>query len=334
MLTSEGRRQFTESMARLQQIHDHMIMETDWDGIDWSARGLPPPHEDFTSAKYRAQNFVGGAKQEGGKMIPPESRSYMNKVGLFDEGDGRALATPEGVENQGFLPDWCPAAYDPFVLSVACQQPQFQALHAMLLGPDLVLDHMAMLNRRAGNGGAGWHAHDRGVHGIEVEGGLSEPDPTFLKTSEQVVRTLIYPEGASVVTGGELALVPGSHFYRDCHNRAHGTQGGSDHAALREDWLEGKIHAWTGEPLSIRTIDLPAGSMVSFVHHMLHYVGPRKSGLGPRWGLLLAYRSASVPLEGEEGAVWMSGCPQHWVEREAGAGRLSPEAKRVLCGQR
>ena len=45
VLTPEGRRQFTASMTRLQQIHDHMVMETDWDGVDWGARGLPPPHE-------------------------------------------------------------------------------------------------------------------------------------------------------------------------------------------------------------------------------------------------------------------------------------------------
>ena len=34
--------------------------------------------------------------------------------------------------------------------------------------------------------------------------------------------------------------------------------------------------------------------------------------------------------EGED-AVWMFGCPQHWVEREEAAGRLSAAAKRVLC---
>ena len=56
--------------------------------------------------------------------------------------------------------------------------------------PDVVLDHMAMLNRRAGNGGAGWHAHDRGVRGREVEGGLAQPDPAFLENSQQVVPAL------------------------------------------------------------------------------------------------------------------------------------------------
>jgi hypothetical protein len=76
------------------------------------------------------------------------------------------------------------------------------------------------------------------------------------------------------------------------------SQGGGDHAALAEDWLEGKTHARTGEPLAIRSIDLPPGSMVSFVHHMLHYVGPRDPGPAPRWGLLLAYRCGSVPSEG------------------------------------
>jgi hypothetical protein len=45
-----------------------------------------------------------------------------------------------------------------------------------------------------------------------------------LTFTTQVVRTLIYPEGADLSSGGELALVPGSHFYRDCHNRAHGSQ--------------------------------------------------------------------------------------------------------------
>ena len=60
---------------------------------------------------------------------------------------------------------------------------------------------------------------------------------------------------------------------------------------MRSGWLKGKTHPITGEPLEIVHLSLPPGSMVSFVHHMPHYVGRRKPGSKMRWGLLMAFRT-------------------------------------------
>jgi len=327
VLTTEGRERMAASMAGLQEIHDHMIRHTDWDGIDWEGRGLPPPLEGATTIEFREANCVGGAKSAGtNRLLPQQSRDYMDTHGLCE------LATPDGVPCPGFMPDWCPAAFDPLVRSFALlEEPGFREMQELLFGrSDLILDHQVMLNRKPGDSGASWHAHDRGMAGVEVEGGLRTPNPTFLE--EQVVRTLIFPEGVTAESGGQVSLIPGSHHYRDCYNRAFGTQGAGDHAGLSSGWLDGKVHARTGRPLAIESFDLPPGSMVSFVHHMLHHVGERHSGpWGVRWGLLLTYRNADTAYASQhEPRKFLAGVPQHWAERELAAGRLSAGAQRVL----
>ena len=109
----------------------------------------------------------------------------------------------------------------------------------------------------------------------------------FLK--RQCIRTLCYPEGATIEEGGELAIIPGAHLYRIPYKWS--TERPDDDAAMKAGWLKGKIHAFTRKPLEIVHLSLPPGSMVSFVHHMPHYVGYRKPGTTTRWGLLMAYRT-------------------------------------------
>ena len=96
---------------------------------------------------------------------------------------------------------------------------------------------------------------------------------------------------------------------------------------MQESWLQGKTHAVTGLPLKIVHLSLPPGSMVSFVHHMPHYVAPRHTGGTTRWGLLMAYRTPDAMATP---AKWTSGVPTHWVERTVAAGELSSEARRVF----
>ncbi len=98
---------------------------------------------------------------------------------------------------------------------------------------------------------------------------------------------------------------------------------------MERDWLPGKIHAFTGEPLKIVHLQIPPGSMVSFVHHMPHFVGYRAPDAPVRWGLLMAYRS---PDPNAEPGKWSEGVPPHWAERMLAAGRLSPHARQVFAG--
>jgi hypothetical protein len=96
---------------------------------------------------------------------------------------------------------------------------------------------------------------------------------------------------------------------------------------MQKNWLPGKTHPITGMPLEIRHLSLPPGSMVSFVHHMPHYVSPRKIEASTRWGLLMAYRT---PDPFASPAKWTSRVPAHWVERIEESGLLSSIARQVF----
>ena len=67
------------------------------------------------------------------------------------------------------------------------------------------------------------------------------------------------PDGGG---NGNLKVVPGSHLFRDP------TANAPNDEALREGWLrdsvtgETKLHPLTGEPLEIKELDCPRGSVV------------------------------------------------------------------------
>ena len=96
---------------------------------------------------------------------------------------------------------------------------------------------------------------------------------------------------------------------------------------MRSGWLKGKTDPITGEPLEIVHLSLPPGSMVSFVHHMPHYVGRRKPASEMRWGLLMAFRT---PDPEAAPAKWSNGVPPHWADRREADGRISAGARRVF----
>ena len=100
---------------------------------------------------------------------------------------------------------------------------------------------------------------------------------------------------------------------------------------MQTNWIEGKIHAFTGEPLRIERLSLPPGSMVSFVHHMPHHVGHRDLDAPTRWGLLMAYRT---PDPKASPAKWNEGTPAHWAERVEAVGGITPAMRRVFEGDR
>ena len=125
--------------------------------------------------------------------------------------------------------------------------------------------------------------------------------------------------------GGELAVIPGAHLYRIPYKSTGDRT--DDDAAMQKNWLPRKTHPITGKPLEIRHLSLPPGSMVSFVHHMPHYVSPRKTEASTRWGLLMAYRT---PDPKANPARWNKGVAAHWVERTEAAGKISLAAQRVF----
>ena len=322
ILTDAGRRQWTASLQKLQEMNDSIVMDTDWAAIDFAGRGMTPPPPEKVTPEFLATCCGGSERMH---FLPPEARPYMAEHGLF--GPGAALVA-RGFESQGLMPEHFPPAYDDFILDVITGHPQMTELRRKLLGDRFVIDHCVMMNWSAGSRGRRWHAHHYRDGQDEVEnqtGSGSSVTPEFLQ--QQCVRTLCYPEGARVEDGGELAVIPGAHLYRIPYKSA--VERADDDADMQADWLPGKTHAVTGQPLQIKHLSLPPGSMVSFVHHMPHYVPPRRPTAPTRWALLMAHRT---PDPVANPAKWSSGAPAHWVERKEASGSLSDAARRVFEG--
>jgi hypothetical protein len=98
---------------------------------------------------------------------------------------------------------------------------------------------------------------------------------------------------------------------------------------MENNWLKGKIHPFTGEPLKIHRLSIPPSSMVSFVHHLPHHVGHRKENTDMRWGLLMAYRT---PDPTAKPAKWNESAPIYWCKRAEASKTLSPAVQRVFEG--
>ncbi|MBT3604582.1 MAG: hypothetical protein HN521_16110 [Candidatus Latescibacteria bacterium] len=239
---------------------------------------------------------------------------------LTDEGRHRWTASLEKLQQMN----------DEIVMDTDWEaiDPQMMDLFSKVLGERFFYDHMLMLNRPAGSEGRRWHGHPyrQGQHEVEDPVGTGEfVTKEFLH--QQCVRTLCYPEGATIEDGCEFAVIPGAHLYRIPFKWS--TQRPDYDDDMETNWLKGKTHAFTGEPLKIRRLSIPPGSMVSFVHHLPHHVGHRKAGTDMRWGLLMAYRT---PDPTAEPAKWNESAPIYWCERTEAAGNLSPTAQRLFEG--
>jgi len=323
ILTAAGRQRWSASLQRIQDMNDAIVVDTDWGALDYDRRGLVAPEAEKITPEFLAA-CRGGSEQM--RFQPPGLRDYMYHHGLFGPGP---TPVAEGFEWQGMMPEYFPLAYDDFILDIATSHPQMMELFAKLLGRRFLLDHVLTLNRTPGSAGRRWHGHSyrQGQHETQnTIGKGSTPSTEFFR--QQCVRTLCYPGGMSAGDGGgELAVIPGAHLYRVPYlwdtTRTEYDQG------FQAGWLQGKIHACTGEPLCIERLSLRPGSMVSFVHHMPHHVGHRDADAPTRWGLLMAYRT---PDPTAEPARWHEGTPAHWAERMIMADRLTPSMNRVLAG--
>ena len=155
ILTDAARKRWTASLQKLQQMNDAILMDTEWNAIDFQARGFPPPLPEQITPEFLAA-CCGGSEQMPGFLRTAELRRYMHTYGLF--GPGAALVT-HGFESQGVMPEYFPAGYDDFIMDVTSAHPQMMALFTKLFGDRFILDHCFMLNRAIGSKGRRWHAH-------------------------------------------------------------------------------------------------------------------------------------------------------------------------------
>lgn len=319
VLTDAGREQWLASLQHVQALNDAIVVGSNWAAVDFDGHGLTAPMPESITASALA-GYCGGSEQM--RFQPPGLRDYMYDHGLFDE-----HVAAEGFTWQGMMPEYFPLAYDGFMLDVATGHPQMMTLLSAVLGEDFLIDHVLTLNRPPGSSGRRWHGHPyrQGQHETEDPAAGGTPNTTFLRC--QCVRTLCYPEGMGQHDGGgELSVVPGAHLFRTPYmwdqKRTEYDDGFAD------GWLLGKQHPVSGEPLRIEKLNLPPGSMVSFVHHMPHHVGHRDTDASTRWGLLMAYRTRDAEATP---ARWNEGTPAHWADRMEQAGELTPAMRRVFA---
>jgi hypothetical protein len=150
--------------------------------------------------------------------------------------------------------------------------PELVGLARTILGPDIRYDHCVSLNRAAAHPGMHWHTHE-----------YADDAPAL-----GFIRIFFYVNGFAADDGG-LKVVPGSHLLRDSRVTA------STDADLERDWLTGKVHPITREPLRTARLDAPPGSVVLMWTHALHGVTPRRPHSPTRWTVVYAYRNPGYP---------------------------------------
>ena len=115
ILTDTGRKRWTESLQKLQQMNDEIVMDTDWAAIDFAGRGLQPPVPEQITPEFLA-TCCGGSEQM--RFMPRGLMQYMRDPGLF--GPGPALVT-RGYASQGIMPEHFSIGYDG--LHQGCRPP-------------------------------------------------------------------------------------------------------------------------------------------------------------------------------------------------------------------
>ena len=188
----------------------------------------------------------------------------------------RIQSLPHGDE--AYRPQRYAAEFDAYLESLI-GHPQLLDLVRRVLGPEIRYDHCVALNRDGGNQGSQWHSHE-----------YADDNPAL-----GFVRVFFYVNGFAADDGG-LKVVPGSHLYRDAEIRAE-----SD-AELAQGWMAGKVHAVSGQPLTIEELSVPQGTVVLMWTHAAHGVNPRKEDSDTRWCVVYAYRNPGR----ESRARWLS----------------------------
>lgn len=183
------------------------------------------------------------------------------------------------------------------------------SLARSVLGEEIRFDHQCdSSGRNAGNPGMGYHSH-----------AYANDDPAV-----GYIRIFFYLNGFAL-DDGNLKTVPGSHLFRD------DTGGGASDSDIME-WAAGKLHPVTGEPLAIRKLECPPGSVVIMWTHATHGVDPKPAGSERRWALITAYRNPwrGAPMDVHDGGgMAPSGFPM-WMTprfRDAATPGLAREHK-------
>ena len=138
-------------MQRVQRQMDEIILDTDFNAIDWSRWGMPPLPKPVTpelkqqlQVTLRALRCTSDMLADGEAGAQGAEWERVISAGLLPD-DWRPLnaeATPgyetlplrtRGYPPRGLFPAMCPPCYDDGALEL-CSHPQMLALHAQLMG--------------------------------------------------------------------------------------------------------------------------------------------------------------------------------------------------------
>ncbi len=174
-------------------------------------------------------------------------------------GAGRALYDHYAAEHDGYL-------------ARLIAHPEMLKLARSALGNEIRYDHCVTLNRKPGYPGLPWHGHAYAD---------DEPRLRFLR--------IFFYVGGFGPSDAALQVVPGSHHFRDPLDQR------KTDDELRAQWLVGKRHPETGEPLRIEVLQAPERTVILMWTHTLHGVTPGPAQRGTRWAVVYGYRNPGRP---------------------------------------
>ena len=122
----------------------------------------------------------------------------------------------------------------------------------------------------------------------------------------------------------------GSHLYRDPSGLRAGAdpqRGMSADYVLRDGWLRGRRHPFTGELMKLERFSLPPGSICSVLSHGAHGVSPKGEERPTRLCTLYAYRKAA----GDQILSPGRQIPPVWQEKRR-RGMLPPVLTELFAG--
>ena len=258
-----------------------------------AGKGAPEPSVTHEQPLFEAYSF--GARERAqldanGHLVLPGLLTTRSREHLTNALDHIESLVPEGTK--GHEPGRFAAEFNRYLESLI-GHPQMLELARGALGEEIRFDHCVALNRKCGNPGSGWHSHE-----------YSDDDERL-----GFVRIFFYVNGFEI-GDANLKAVPGSHHFRDPEVRA------ASDEELRSNWMTGKVHQHTQQPLEIEELSAPEGSVVLMWTHALHGVNPRKEDSDTRWTVAYAYRNPGR----ESAARWMT--PAFERKRITGAAGL------------
>ena len=260
VMTAKTVEAWTAALKYGQELNDRLL-RSDWSEIEWEVLGRTPPTKSLTVEEIN--NALGGSQKA------PQSD---DEVGV------------KTLRQHSVFAEYFPAGHVPYLMNVLTH-PQMLQLQRMSLGSDdIYFDHNQLLTRPPGYPGGAWHSHKIGA-GADNCGVASLPE---YQAQPNFNLTLCYPQGFEAEDDGGLKIIRGSHLFRD----PGGCWADTDEA-IQQEWLAGRVHPVTSEPLQIEHLSIPPGTVVCCLSHAAHAVSPKALDRDTRWCSLFCYKKPS-----------------------------------------